>query len=283
MKVKYLFKISAVFVLMLSSLVIVSGCASLYTMKPFARTTTSLPKLSGKSVLVLPPITAGGETEMIEDTDNALKTIFSGDIADIRFVYSEAPLLQWQKNPQAYDILRKQVSCCLPAHVEPAGEKLTLLNTDVIAGKKQSNRHQITLMSSNAESEYVPRRLDFSVFNFPDTDYVLVSVPYGKYVKVTAIFAIYGILPIVGVGEMYQLPHSLFALYDKSGNKVWEGQIGTLQKTIVKSEQYGHQAVMPRSYDVVLAAAYLMTGNIETPLDRVLATSLFPKTKNSKP
>lgn len=274
--------IISIFCLLMVSIVV--GCAHLYTMKPFARTSPSLPQLSGKSVLVLPPIATGGEAEMIESTDTALKTIFSGDIADVRFIYSEEPLTKWKKNRQDYELLRAQVSSCVPAHVEPAGEKMTLINTDVLAGKKQPNRYQIILMSSTAESEFAPRRLDFSVFNLPATDYVLVSIPYGKYIKTTSIFAIYGVLPIIGVGEMGHLPHGLFALYEsKTGNKVWEGQVGSLQKTIVRSEEYRGQVVMSRSYDVVLTAAYLMTGNIEIPLDRIVTTALSQNSKNAGP
>jgi hypothetical protein len=82
---------------------------------------------------------------------------------------------------------------------------------------------------------------------------------------------LYGIVPYAGFSNMGELtPRGLFLLYDcATGQKVWESHIGlTLAGPTITPDD----RALP-----MLGAAYLLTGDIETPVARLLDGVLSPR------
>jgi hypothetical protein len=245
---------------------LITGCAS-QKMNLYTRTTNTTPVLAGKTVAVFPPLTVGGgESRITMDADPTINTVFTGDIAGIHFKTPQSLKKSLQEKPVAFLELSHKITQGLPAHIQVEGEEKTVFDSKTVAGKKRDKSYVLKLKAAATTAELTPKQLDFSMINAIDSDYVLISVPFNILVKNTR-FLTLGLIPIAGYGTMSCSPQGVFALYElKTGQKVWEGQIGTYTSG---------DSPAPVS-DIILGAAYLITGDIEVPLDRTL-TKIEPK------
>jgi hypothetical protein len=213
-------------------------------------------------------MTVGSEMRPAVVAASATEEIFAGDIGGVSFVTPSVLRPRLQGNPAVFTAIRQQVTTNLPADFGPDGKTRTLLESKTVGGVEQSEKQVVTLREGTAASSLAAEQLDPSLLSGLDADYVLISVPFGAYVDMTRIAALYAILPLSGSGHLISLtPRGLFALYDcTTGRKVWEGQIGSLAPEDTSKG-------LDRRVHPILGAAYLLTGDIETPLVRLLHTT----------
>jgi hypothetical protein len=234
-----------------------------------------------------------GEMKIVIDAEQTMDTVFSKDIAGIHFIRGGSLLDRLQQQPDKFNELCKLAASGLPAHFEIV--KLTkesdstgksssneaaeptkvnpkvILDSKTIAGVKRDVTYNISMTLTSLSSPLAPVQLDSTLIGSLDADYVLTSVPFSDYLQTSNTAALFGILPYMGSGDMFFSPRGLFALYDgKSGQKVWEGQIGTISTNLTPTPPKGRISDISH---VILGAAYLLTGDIETPLARILALS----------
>lgn len=241
---------------------LVAGCARQIAL--FARTPTGGRPETGRTVAVLPPVTVGGEAAPAVVATRAEALIFAGDIAGVHFAGLQPTVAKLQEAPWALPAIERAVTSRLPADFVPDGPTSTILNSDMVAGVNRGRRQVVTLRQSAQAEPLGPARLDPDLLRPLDCDYALVSIPFGAYAQQSHITALYGLLPFAGSKHLLSLtPRGVYLLYNcASGEKVWESQIGTLQPAPAITAE---DRTLP-----VVGAAYLLTGDIETPLARLL-------------
>lgn len=280
-------------------LLAIYGCATTNTMPIFAHTPAAPPALSGKTVAVLPPAAVGSEAKIAIETEQIMDAVFAGDIAGVHFTNGNSHLPLLQQQPEAVTKLYRQMTSGLPTHfkqvktdeqdnsAESSSEKNAkkpdlfvkgtsklLLDSDTVAGVKRDGSYHVTINLADSASSLAPVQLDPVLLGSFGTDYVLISVPFGYYEKTKHTVALFGILPVGGSGAMWRSSRGLFALYEsKSGQKVWESQLGT--ETNSNMEMIRGQ--LPGVSHIVVGAAYLLTGDTETSLARILSVTTTAK------
>lgn len=252
-------------VLALVSTLPIAGCGATRGVAIFARTTNTVPTLKGHSVAVLPPMTVGSEMRPAVVAARASETIFADELGGVSFWSGEDLLAKLQEEPTVFATIRGLVTANLPADFGPDGDTRTVLENNTVGGVERKETYTVTLREGIAVPALAPEQIDAALLSPLGTDYVLVSVPFAAYVDVTRVGALYFILPFFGSGHLFPLtPRGLFVLYEcQSGRKVWEGQIGTL------GPADGGDGIDRRT-DPVLGVAYLLSGEIDAPLARLL-------------
>lgn len=229
-------------------LLLVIGCAA-QKINLYSRTTNPAPALTGKTVAVLPPLAVGGgDARITMGFDSTLNYVFSGDIAGIHFKPPQSLINNLQQNPDAFLMLSRKITKGFPMLITAEGEEKTIFDL-------------VNLQAATATAGMTPDQLEFSSLNVSDSEYVLVSVPFNHIQKTTEVLTFFGILPFAGFGGMYASPQCVLSLYEsKTGQRAWEGHLGA----------YTKNGLPVLESDIVLGAAYLVTGDIEIPLDRML-------------
>jgi hypothetical protein len=272
------------------SILLLAGCVT-QKIPLFANATSFAPPLVGKTVAILPPFTVGSEITTEMDAAQSMDAVFYGDIAGVRFIKGALKSDYLQKHPDGFKTVYRSITIGLPTHFKqaeiadsvdqsavsgsPASGKGTLkilLDSNMISGVERSATYHMTMNLSTSVAPLAPGQLDSQFLGSFAADYVLVFVPFGHYIQIAHTFALYGVIPFMGSGDMRSSPRGLFALYDvKTGEKVWEGQIGTLMTNIAVAPR---KDWIPLMSHIIIGAAYLLTGDVETSLARILASSL---------
>jgi len=278
-----------------------AGCAT-QKIDLSADTVFAPPALTGKTVAILYPFSVGCETKIALEAAQSMDAVFSGDIAGIHFTNLRANNGKLQQQQEVFKTTFKQCTSGLMNSFEPTKiEKTTEItttsastapNTTVnnkesvdrslkelfdsrkVLGVKRDATYQVTMSQAKAGTPQAPDQLDPTLIGSFKSDYVLIAVYSGNYGQRSSTLALEGFLPIGKTNTMWRTPRGLFALYDGiSGQKVWEGQIRTsaTDKIIVPE---GH---IPETFHIVVGAAYLLTGDTETSLGRILALSAVSK------
>lgn len=297
--IKHFVKRNVISWMMCGIVLAISGCAATNTMPIFAHTPAAPPVLSGKTVAVLPPAAVGGEAKIAIDTEQMMNAVFAGDIAGVRFTNGNSHLPRLQQQPEAVNKLYRQMTSGLPTHFKQVkteepdnstaspseknakmpdlfvkGTSKLLLESDTIAGVKRDGSYHVTINLADSASPLAPPQLDPVLLGSFGTDYVLMSAPFGYYEKTKHTAALFGILPVGGSGTMWRSSRGLFALYEsKSGKKVWEGQLGTDANNTLEMMR----GQLPCASHIVVGAAYLLTGDTETSLARILSVTATAK------
>lgn len=242
----------------------IAGCGVPRKIDLFARTSTGGRPAAGRTVAVLPPVMVGGEAAPSVMATRAAALVFAGDIAGVHFVGLQASVTKMQETPEALPAIQRTVASRLPADFAPDGATSTILDSDTVSGVKRKQRQVVTLQQGTQAQPLGPQRLEPELLRSLACDYALVSVPSGSYAQQSHIMALYGFLPFMGSKNLISMtPRGMYLLYDcVSGEKVWESQIGTRWPAHGNTPE---DRILP-----VLGAAYLLTGDIETPLGRLL-------------
>lgn len=255
-------------------LALLVGCAAQRQIEFFTRTSTGGRPAAGRTVAVLPPVRVGGEVAPAVVATRALALVFAGDIADVHFAGPQATVAKLQQTPWAFPAIQRAVaSRRLPSDLAPDGPTATILDSDMVAGEKRERRQVVTLRQSALAEPLGPASLEPELLQPLNCDYALVSVPFGAYAQHSHIIALYGFLPFAGSKNLLPLtPRGVYLLYDcASGEKVWESQIGTLPSGSTRRARRPAASFTAEDRSLpVVGAAYLLTGDIETPLGRLL-------------
>jgi hypothetical protein len=230
----------------------------------FARTPLAGKPAPGRTVAVLPPLMVGSQAGAAAVATRAAEAILAGEIAGVRFSGVKETAAKLAKTPAGLETIREQVARELPADVAPKGEAKKLLDTDVVAGVKRERRVVLTLQEAPADRVLGPVSLDPGALTPLGCDYALVSVPFTDFAQWSHIMALYGLVPYAGFSGMGEFaPRGLFVLYDcATEQKVWESHIGSV---LVGPRITPDDRALP-----VVGAAYLLTGDAETPVARLL-------------
>ena len=252
-------------VLLASFVLVVAGCTLPRRAGLFARTPMAARPIAGNTVAVLPPVTVGNEAAPAMVAARASALVFSGDIAGVHFAALQPTVAKLQEKPDIFPAITRAVASGLPSGFGPAGATTKIFDSNMVAGVKRERRQIITLRQITQSQPLGPARLDAELLAPLGCDYALVSVPFGAYEQQSHIGALYGAIPLAGSKQLISLtPRGVYLLYDcKSGEKVWESAIGALP--VAREAITMGDRSLP-----VLGAAYLLTGDIETPLGRLL-------------
>ena len=269
---KYALPLYAVHVLpRLAALIVfagVSGCVSVEPIHIFAHSSAEPPSLVGRTVTVLPPLTVDREAAPSVHAMKAAEEVFAGPISEIRFRGPAASLAWCSLHRDSVASIRNLVTEKLPTDIGTRGQSKTVFNGNGVSGVKRSATYRVDVRQTTGDLGLAPDRLDPQLLSGLQSDYVLLCVPFSQYLQDSSVTALYGIVPLFGDAYLRPLtPRGLFALYEtRTGIKAWESLVGDLSGRL---EPGSPKALHPRALPV-LGAAYFLTGDLETPLGRLL-------------
>jgi hypothetical protein len=202
-----------------------------------------------------------------------LDAVFASEISGVRFLPPTQVVEQTALSDEESALLAEEMSRFLPVEVEPKRRRMQLFSGARIGRTKLAERLVVTLQRDPyPKTQLSPAALPASLFAGLDADYALLTVTFSGYQRVSRIVAMLGILPIAWDRVVRaDGPRSLFALYEvDSGARVWDVIVGVANPVRANDATKAARRVVDHRIMPVVGVAYLLTGDVETPLERVI-------------
>lgn len=247
------------------------ACALTMSHPIYSRGSQDAVDLDGRSVMVLPPFTVGAEAAPAMVGRRTTELLFTEPLGNVKFELPERDSAALETIESLHTALTKR----LPARFKPDGTQKRMIDKKLERSDQKLRRHVVDFRKGGVpDTDLTPAFVEPELLSAFDADYVLLSVAFGSYRQVSDIWALYGILPF---GSQWRLlarpPSAVFALYRPSnGERVWESYIAS-ENPGFQPSQFEPLAVDPRTLPYI-GAAYLLTGDIETPFQRVYDSPL---------
>ena len=251
--------------------IVVLGCVST-SVDVYMRAGPNRPALDDQRVAVLPTLTGGQDPSPALAMHTVSDRVFVGKLGVVEFVPSDETVAALADAEGLVDALRAGVRDVRQGKpVEVKGEKdVVLAKGAVTVGEDESP--QFRMRSSSAPlSKTFPDYVDVALLQGVEADFMLVSVATQRYLALSDILALFGILPLAfGEQSFGYPPVAVYALYETTnGERVWEGLLGAERAPHLVPTQRDDDPIDPRAH-AVIGAAHILTGDARTAMERAL-------------
>ncbi|MEZ4280175.1 MAG: hypothetical protein R3F21_11240 [Myxococcota bacterium] len=239
----------------------------------FTHPNPKVPNLHGATVAAFPPLSLSEERGASILALQTLDAVFAAEISGIRFLPPTEVVAQTELSEEEAALLARQMSEFLPIDVEPKRGKARLFSRRRLGDLRLPDRLVVTLQRDPyPKRQLSPAALPTSFFSGLTADYALLTVTFPGYHRISRTAAMLGIVPLAFVRELRaDGPRSLFALYEvASGARVWDVIVGVDNRVRPADATAARRRIMDYRMMPVVGVAYLLTGDVEIPLERAI-------------
>ena len=244
----------------------------------FTHPNPKVPNLHGATVAAFPPLSIGRELGPSMVALQALDAVFASEFAGIRFLPPSEVVARTTFSDEESAHLVEQMSGFLPIDVEPKRLRSKLFASRRIGDTALPARLVVSLQRDPyPKRQLSPAALPARLFEGLEADYALLTVTFPGYQRVSRIAAMLGIVPLAWDRVIRaDGPRSLFALYEvESGARVWDVIVGLENRIRPDDATRANRRIIDYRMMPVIGVAYLLTGDISTPLERVVRARAF--------
>lgn len=252
------------------AVVFATGCA--HRIHVYTASDNGTAVLVGKSVAVLPPQSVGAGQGTAIVGSRVMEKIFESEIAGVRFLPPRETITALAANAVRHAELRQHLMAALPVRIASRGEINWIFDGRTVGETRLPRKVLVSIRRSREPAvALAPELVPSDTFSGIEADYVLVSMTFSAYRQVSQITTLLGVLPFFWSQDLgAERPRSLFALYEtKSGKRVWESVVAIRGDSFHHDKPYAYEVIDSRAMPFV-AVAYLLTGDLESPLARAI-------------
>ncbi len=240
----------------------------------FTHPNPKVPNLHGTTIAAFPPLAIGRELGPSMVALETLDAVFAAEFAGIRFIPPSEVVARTALSEEESALMAEQMSGFLPIEVEPKRLRKRVFASGRIGETDLPGPLLVTLQRDPyPKKQLSPAALPPRLFAGLDADYALLTVTFSGYERVSRTAAMLGIVPLAWERVIRAHgPRSLFALYEiESGARIWDVIVGLENRIRPDDATNAKRRIIDDRIMPVIGAAYLLTGDITTPLERAVS------------